>query len=73
MGIATFLETNPHHRFKDIQFKDIQFKDIQFKDLVKLQEKHGVKHIGNFQNRTGGKTHVDQEFVNVLTNPNFEP
>ena len=63
MGITTFLETNPHHRFKDIQFKD----------LVKLQEKHGVKHIGNFQNRTGGKTHVDQEFVNVLTNPNFEP
>ena len=63
MGIATFLETNPHHRFKDIQFKA----------LVKLQEKHGVKHIGNFQNRTGGKTHVDQEFVNVLTNPNFEP
>ena len=63
MGITTFLETNPHHRFKGIQFKD----------LVKLQEKHGVKHIGNFQNRTGGKTHVDQEFVNVLTNPNFEP
>ena len=63
MGIATFLKTNPHHRLKGVQFKDI----------VKLQEKHGVKYVDNFQNRTGGKTHVDQEFVNVLTNPNFEP